>query len=138
MSLDVSLNRIKYVSYDMETFTPENEQLFWANITHNLGKMADEAGIYEALWRPYMLHKDYKHFDIYDEEYEFEKSVTIYAKDIVDIVEKGLKKMKENPQHYAKFNSPNGWGTYENFVPWIEKYLEALKEYPESIVEVDR
>lgn len=138
MSLDVSLNRIKYVTYDMETFAPEKEELFWANITHNLGKMADAAGIYEALWRPYMLHKDYKHFDIYDEEYEFEKSVTIYAKDIVDIVEKGLKKMKNKPEYYAKFNSPNGWGLYENFVPWVERYLEALKEYPESIVEVDR
>lgn len=138
MSLHVSLNRIKYVTYDMETFAPEKEELFCANITHNLGKMADAAGIYEALWRPYMLHKDYKHFDIYDEEYEFEQSVTIYAKDIVDIVEKGLKKMKNKPEYYAKFNSPNGWGLYENFVPWIERYLAALKEYPESIVEVDR
>lgn len=138
MSLDVSLNRIKYVSYDMETFAPENEQLFSANITHNLGKMADKAGIYDALWRPYRLHKDYKHFDIDDEEYEFEQSVTIYAKDIVDIVEKGLKKIKNKPEYYAKFNSPNGWGTYENFVPWIERYLEALKEYPESKIEVDR
>ena len=138
MSLDVSLNRIKYVSYDMETFTPENEQLYWANITHNLGKMAEAAGIYEALWRPYMLHKDYKHFDIYDEEYQFEQSVTIYAKDIVDIVENGLQKMKNNPEYYSKFNSPNGWGTYENFVPWVERYLAALKEYPESKVEVDR
>lgn len=138
MSLDVSLNIIKYVSYDMETFTPENEQLFWANITHNLGKMADEADIYEALWRPYRLHKDYKHFNIYEDEIDFEESVNIYAKDIIDIVEKGLKKMKENPQHYTKFNSPNGWGTYENFVPWIEKYLEALKKYPESKVLVDR
>ena len=138
MSLDVSLNRIKYVSYDMETFTPENEELFSANITHNLCEMADAAGIYEALWRPYMLHKDYKHFNIYDDEYEFEQSVTIYAKDIVDIVETGLQKMKKNPEYYSKFNSPNGWGTYENFVPWVERYLAALKEYPESKVLVDR
>ena len=138
MSLDVSLNRIKYVSYDMETFTPENEELYWANITHNLGKMADEAGIYEALWRPYRLHKNYKHFDIYEDEIDFEQSVNIYAKDIVDIVEKGLKKLIDKPDYYAKFNSPNGWGTYENFVPWIERYLEALKEYPISKVLVDR
>ena len=138
MSLDVSLNRIKYVSYDMETFTPENEQLYWANITHNLGKMAYEAGIYEALWRPYRLHKDYKHFDIYEDEINFEQSVTIYAKDIIYIVENGLKKLIDKPDYYSKFNSPNGWGTYENFVPWVERYLAALKEYPESKVEVDR
>lgn len=138
MSLDVSLNRIKYVSYDMETFAPENEELYCANITHNLGKMADKAGIYDALWRPYRLHKDYKHYNIYEDEISFEESVTIYAKDIVKIVEKGLKKLINKPDYYAKFNSPNGWGTYENFVPWVEKYLEALKQYPESKVLVDR
>src|SRR3990172_2778745 len=27
-------------------------ELYSANITHNLGKMAKEAGIYEHLWRP--------------------------------------------------------------------------------------
>ena len=138
MSLDVSLNRIKYVSYDMETFTPENEELFWANITHNLGKMAEAAGIYEALWRPYRLHKDYKHFDIYEDEFAFEQSITIYASDIVDIIEKGYKKLKSKPEYYSKYNSPNGWGMYENFVPWVEKYLEALKLYPDSKVIVDR
>jgi hypothetical protein len=26
-----------------------------ANITHNLGKMAEKAGLYETLWRPYRL-----------------------------------------------------------------------------------
>jgi hypothetical protein len=46
--------------------------------------------------------------------------------------------MKARPKHYEKFNSSNGWGMYENFVPWIERYLEALKEYPESFVECDR
>ena len=30
----------------------ESEEVYSANITHNLGGMADEAGIYEALWRP--------------------------------------------------------------------------------------
>lgn len=138
MSLDVSLNRIRFVTYDKITYTPEHEELFWANITHNLGKMADAAGIYEALWHPYRLHKDYKHFDNYDEEYNFEQSVNIYAEDIVEIVEIGLRKMKDDPDYFIKFNSPNGWGLYENFVPWIEKYLKALKKYPESKVIVER
>jgi hypothetical protein len=29
-----------------------SNEVYSANITHNLGKMADEAGVYEALWRP--------------------------------------------------------------------------------------
>lgn len=46
--------------------------------------------------------------------------------------------MKARPKHYEKFNSSNGWGMYEHFVPFIEEYLKALKEYPESFVECDR
>lgn len=41
-------------------------------------------------------------------------------------------------QHYFPNNSPNGWGTYKYFVPWLEKYLAACKEYPDAVVEVSR
>ena len=37
----------------------KREIMYNANITHNLGKMAEEAGIYEALWRPYQLKEGY-------------------------------------------------------------------------------
>ena len=40
MSLDVYLNRKRYLSYDEgKTYTEDNENVYWANITHNLGKM---------------------------------------------------------------------------------------------------
>lgn len=53
MSLDVYLTRKKLVSYDNgKSFIEETEDVYWANITRNLNKMASEAGIYEALWRP--------------------------------------------------------------------------------------
>ena len=53
MSLDVALVRKRWISYDEgKTHTEEGEKIYWANITHNLNKMAGEAGIYEALWRP--------------------------------------------------------------------------------------
>lgn len=97
----------------------EKEELYYANITHNLGQMADQAGIYYALWRP--------------EEINCRK-----AKDIIPILEEGLQKLKSDPKHYKQFDSPNGWGLYENFVPWVEKYLNACKEYPESIIYVSR
>ena len=48
MSLDVYLTRKKWISYDAgKTLTEENETIYDANITHNLGKMAEEAGIYK-------------------------------------------------------------------------------------------
>ena len=138
MSLDVYLYRIKYASYDMVNFHEEKEQLYSANITHNLNVMAEQAGIYKALWRPYQLHKDYVHIEDYNKEMAFEDSVTIIASDIIDIIEQGLDLLKNRPDYFSKFNAENGWGKYVNFVPFVEKYLEALKQYPDSLVEVDR
>jgi hypothetical protein len=110
----------KWVSYDKgKTHTVGQEEVYGANITHNLGKMAAEAGIYQALWRP--------------EELNITK-----AGELVPIIEKGLDDMKARPEHYQQFNASNGWGLYENFIPWIEKYLEACKEYPEASIEVSR
>ena len=120
MSLDVYLNRKRYLSYDEgKTYTEDSEQVYWANITHNLNKMAGEAGIYEALWRPEEIGKT-------------------KASEIVELLEKGLAALKARPEHFEKFNSPNGWGMYEHFVPFVEKYLEACKEYPDAIIEVSR
>ena len=99
MSLDVYLTRKKWVSYDEgKTHTEENEEVYWANITHNLSKMAGEAGIYEALWRPEEIGKT-------------------KATEIVELAD-----LKARPEHFKTFNSPNGWGMYEHFVPFVEKY----------------
>lgn len=139
MSLDVELYRPYLISYDGGvTLEPGRELLYSANITHNLGEMAEEAGLYEALWRPYQLKPDYPGFDDHKEEWEYEDANPVRAYEIIEIIEKGLADMKARPEHYEKFNSPNGWGTYKNFIPFIEKYLEQLKLHPEAIVVCDR
>ena len=107
MSLDVYLTDVRPT------------EVYWANITHNLNKMAMEAGIYEALWRP--------------EEINITK-----ASELIEPLTVGLEKLKADPEHYAKFNAPNGWGMYEHFVPFVEKYLEACKENPDAEVNVSR
>lgn len=140
MSLDVYLERKKWVSYDEgKTHTVEDEEVYSANITHNLGKMAGEAGIYEALWRPHRLKEGYNIPEEDNEsEYEFECSSETKASEIIEVLEKGLADLKSRPKHFEKFNSDNGWGMYENFVPFVERYLEACKENPECIVKVWR
>lgn len=90
-----------------------------ANITHNLGQMADKAGIYYALWRP--EEKGWK-----------------TARDITPVLDKGLKKLKAKPEYFEKFNAPNGWGLYEHFVPFVERYLEACKKHPSAEIHVSR
>lgn len=110
MSLDI------YLKYEEDG---NNINVFDANITHNLGEMASKAGIYKALWRP-------------------EEIGAKEAKDIVFILEKGLAKLKKKPEYFSRFNSPNGWGMYEHFVPFVEEVLSACKQYPSAKITVSR
>ena len=122
MSLDVYLQsseKIKRVCNECGSEYEDDETLYSANITHNLGKMASEAGIYEALWRP--------------EEINVKK-----ASELIPLLEDGLNKLKSDRQHYEKFNASNGWGLYEHFVPFVEEYLDACKKNPEAIISVSR
>lgn len=93
--------------------------VYEANITHNLNTMADAVGIYEALWRP--------------DQYGF-----VTAGQLIPVLEAGLKLLQSDPEKYSKFDSPNGWGTYKHFVPFVEKYLQACKENSEAQVHVSR
>ncbi len=107
------------MSLDFSLEQKQNITVYDTNITHNLGKMADKAGIYYALWRP--------------EEKGYKK-----AKDIIEVLEKGLDKMKAKPAHYKKFDAENGWGTYEQFIPFVEEVLRECKEYPNATIKVSR
>ena len=94
-------------------------ELYWRNITHNLGAMAAAAGIYEPLWRP------------------DECGITT-AKQLIAPLQAGLDKLKADPEGFAKFNASNAWGVYNDFVPFVEEYLDACKLHPEATVSVSR
>jgi hypothetical protein len=117
MSLDVSLIQTEQCPNCGHEI--KGDQVYDANITHNLNKMAEEAGIYQALWYPDEINCK-------------------YAKDIIPLLKSGLKKLLAEPDHYKTFDSPNGWGTYVHFVPFVQKYLEACNKYPNAIIEVNR
>lgn len=90
-----------------------------ANITHNLSAMAKEAGVYEAVWRP--------------DEHGFTK-----AGQLLVPLEKGLAAMRADPSRFVKFNAKNGWGTYEQFLPWLQSYFLACRDNPDADVRVSR
>jgi hypothetical protein len=102
MSLDVDLSRKKWVSYDEgKTHSVENETIYSANITHNLGEMADKAGIYEALWRPHRLKEGYNiPEEDHHAEWEFEDNSITLAKEIIPLLEKGLADLKNRPEYF--------------------------------------
>lgn len=137
MSLDVTLKRKRWITYDQLSFEENNEVVYETNFTHNAGRVAAEVDLYIPIWRPYLLRTN-KEFKNYEEELDFENSQTILADEIISHLEKGLKLLKSNPTYYRTFDPSNGWGKYDDFVPFVEKYLKACKEYPESIIEVSR
>jgi len=97
----------------------ETKTVYEDNITHNLGKMARMAGIYLCLWRPEELGIDTASF-------------------LTEGLEKGLKKLKSNPDYFKSFNPKNGWGDYDGLVAFVENYLDACKKFPDAEIEVDR
>lgn len=107
MSLDVYLKVVKPTT------------VYGDNITHNLNKMAKEAGIYEALWRP-------------------EEIGITHAHQLIPILQKGLEELKSKPEHFRQFNPPNGWGSYEGLICFVSEYLDACGIEPDATVEVSR
>lgn len=107
------------MSLDVQLTDDDGNELFSANITHNLNKMATDAGIYMHLWRP--------------DELGITK-----AHELIEPVAAGLALMVAEPTRFKAFDSPNGWGLYRNFLPWIAEYLEACRKYPGANVMVSR
>ena len=89
------------------------------NITHNLNKMAEAAGLYEVLWRP-------------------EEIGITSASQMIPLLEKGLKELEANPVKYKAFNPSNGYGNYNNLVNFCYETLKLCREYPDAIVEACR
>lgn len=107
MSLDVYLERMERV------------QVYEANITHNLGVMADMAGLYKALWAP-------------------EELGLRFAYELIPFLREGLKRLEHEPERFKLHDAKNKWGTYDDFVPWVRRYLEACLRNPDAVIRVSR
>lgn len=97
----------------------EEEKVYSAHLTHNLIKMADEAGLYYVLWRP--------------EELCYET-----ADQLIPDLSKGLDNLRRNPEKYEKYNPENGWVSYACLYKFTSDYLEACRKFPEANVYAER
>lgn len=95
------------------------EEYYECNITHNLTVMADAAGLYNYLWG-------------------IDKLDTKIALPLIEPLKRGLGKLKSDPEYFRTFNAANGWGTYKQFVPFVEKFLNACIEYPHAVVIISK
>lgn len=107
MSLSVYLTAVRPVD------------VFNYNITHNLNRMAQAAGIYQHLWRPKEL------------------GITTASQLIIPLGI-GLKELQDNPEKYKSFNPENKWGDYNGLVKFVTEYLQACIDNPDATIEVSR
>ena len=107
MSLDVYLSEVRETT------------VYSANITHNLNKMAEAAGIYKHLWRP--------------DEIGITK-----ASELIEPLRVGLELLRSDEARFRKFDASNGWGRYEHLIEFVGEYLSTCEENPNASVSVSR
>ena len=107
------------MSLDVTLTNKDGTEVYSANITHNLNEMATEAGIYDFVWRP------------------DENGIT-HARQIIEPLAAGVALLATQKDRFEAFNAPNGWGKWENFLPWCAKYLQACRDNPDALVKVSR
>lgn len=106
MSLDISLHEVS------------RHCVYETNITHNLAKMAEELGVYDALWHP-------------------KENGIRYAKDLIPLLQQKTMELFFEARKYKAYNASNGWGTYENFWHFLNDLLQQCKAHPEAEIESD-
>lgn len=117
MSLDLSLESIPGTSKctcrcGHEHVSVQSEIVFNSNMTHNVGNMLDAAGLYQILW-----HGD-----------------GLVAGEQIGVLRRGLSAMLTDPERFKKMSASNGWGTYEQVVPWLTKVIVAFAANPTAII----
>jgi len=107
MSLDISLSRM------------QPSEIWSYNVTHNLGPMAEAAGVYRCMWRP-------------------EEIGIVYAHQMIDPLRAGLEMLERDRDRMIALNPSNGWGSYDGLVRAAREYLAACVANPDATVGVDR
>jgi hypothetical protein len=116
MSLDIYLHHRKAFTCKCgATHFVETGQVDCFNITHNLSKMAEAAGVYMELWR--------------GDEVGIKT-----ANQLVSPLQDGLSRLRSDPEKYMEFNPANGWGDYDTLVRFIQQMLAACVEGPHDLV----
>ncbi len=99
--------------------TVDSQDVFYGGITHNLSKMAAEAGIYNVLWRA-------------------DEASIRFAQQMIPDLESGIEALQRDPARFIPFNPKNGYGNYYLLLSFAENCLNACRTYPSATVEIFR
>jgi len=115
------------MSLDVSLIITKPTEVYSANITHNLGEMAeavklsDGNTLYNILWRP-------------------DECIPPYTKasEISELLDEGLNILLSDPDKYKQYNPENGWGSYDGLVSFVYRYRNATWDNPDSTLQISR
>jgi hypothetical protein len=115
LSLDISLETPTHCPHCGGSLHG-GQEIFSANITHNLMPMWKKAGVLDALY----------------------KSDGERASDYIEALRAGVADFEKNYAEYEKLNAPNGWGLAEHALPWLKRVLAAFEQNQDATIRVSR
>lgn len=113
------------MSLDVSLLITKPTEVYSANITHNLGKMAAEVKLsngltlYDVLWRP-------------------DEHGLYFSKEISELLDEGFNILLADPEKFKEFNPENGWGNYDGLVNFVYRYRNACWDTPDAEIGVSR
>ena len=107
------------MSLDVSIIVTKPTEVYSANITHNLNKMATACDLYMPLWDP-------------------DKIGITKAGQLIEPLKAGIAALKADPDKFKAYNPANGWGDYYALLRFAQDYLAACEANPDGTIEVSR
>ena len=95
---------------------PEKQTFLDKNITHNLTGLWSFVGVYDALYMS-------------DGQLAGEHAATLAV---------GVDFLLENEAACRTHDAPNGWGKYDDALPWLREVAEAFRKYPKATIRISK
>lgn len=111
--------RLETMSLDVHLEDDNGKDLYERNITHNLNKMAEAAGVYQCLWRP-------------------EEIGITQAHQLIEPISRGIAFLAFYRPVCDTYAPSNGWGSWERLYDFCCDYLKACSLNPTATIRVSR
>lgn len=115
----------RYPDADIQEIEITTNEFWHGNITHNLGKMAENClsldeesqrySLYNLLWRDTQVPFTGNYLNVYIAHLAY----CLYV-------------LRNNPDYFKQYNPSNGWGTYEQLIEFVRSFIHALVDMPEG------
>jgi hypothetical protein len=118
----------------LDMYLRDRHEVNGLNVTHNLGKMASHVIVRHITIDNPMDSV----LTLYDLTWNFVESDYKVGSDISESLYRAIRYMVAHKKQLLKYDSQNGWGTYDGLLNFTIGLLEITLRYPDEIIEVSK